>query len=98
MAHKISAIMIAAFATLAVASLVAIGASAAMAGEGVDMSANGSGDCDRTMDRLHAQNCTCDGTGPHSGSQKMTQDGTCSQLETKQMAQDRLRDGSCLVV
>ena len=67
MAHKISVIMIAAFATLAVASLIAIGASAAMTGQGVDLSANGNGDCDRTMDKLHAQNCTCDGTGPHSG-------------------------------
>ena len=90
--------MIAAFATLAVASLVAIGASAAMAGEGADLSAYGSGDCDRTMDRLHDQNCTCDGTGPHSGAQNMTQDRTCSQLESKLQSQDRLRDGSCLVV
>jgi hypothetical protein len=91
--------MIAAFATLAVASLIAIGASAAMAGQGAtDLSAAGNGDCDRTMDKLHAQNCTCDGTGSQSGAQKMTQDRTCSQLLTKQMTQDRLRDGSCIVV
>jgi len=97
MAPKISVIMIAAFATLAVASLIAIGASAAMTGQGVDLSANGNGDCDRTMDKLHTQNCTCDGTGPHSGAQNMTQDRICSQLVTKQMTQDRLKDGSCLV-
>jgi hypothetical protein len=87
--------MIAAFATLAVASLIAIGASAAMTGQGVDLSANG--ECDRTMDKLHTQNCTCDGTGPHSGAQNMTQDRICSQLVIKQMTHDHLKDGSCVV-
>jgi hypothetical protein len=97
MAHKLSAIMIAVFATLAVASVVVVGVSTAMAGQGVDVSANGNGDCDRTMDKLHSQNSTCDGTGPHSGTQSMIQDQARNMLGIKLMDQDRLKDGSCLV-
>ena len=97
MAHKLSAMLIATFATLAVVSLVAVGVSTAMSGQGVSVSANGNGDCDRTMDKLHAQDCTCDGTGPQTGARTMSHDQACGMLGTKQMDQDRLRDGSCLV-
>ncbi len=96
--------MIAAFATLAVASLIAMGASAAAAGQGAaDLPTAGNGDCDRTMDKVQAQdgtcdgtNCSCDGTGAQSGAQKTAQDRICSQLPIRLMSQDRVMECSSL--
>jgi hypothetical protein len=97
MAHKLSTLMIAAFATLAVASLIAMGALAGAAGPGAaDLPTAGNGDCDRTMDKLQAHDGTCDGTGSQSGAQKMVQDRIFSQLLMKQMSQNHLTEGSSL--
>jgi hypothetical protein len=104
MAHKLSTLMIAAFTTLAAASLIAMGASAGAAGQGAaDLPTAGNGDCDRTMDKLQAHdgtcdgtNCTCDGTESQSGAKKTVQDRICSQLLIKQMSQNHLTEGSSL--
>jgi hypothetical protein len=91
MARTTKAIFAMAFASLAVVSLLAIGASGALAANGISsVPTAGNGDCDRTMDQLHLQDGSCDQNCTQLCSKQMTQD--------RLQEQDRLMDGSCHVV